>query len=164
MFIEKWKDIAFGSDYGNDFKDFLEEIGKNEKLTLAKIYNHCDIKKYFDNPDLLNHSIDNNVKLESPNFEQFVHYEDAVIALSAIIAECELNGNADLKNAYGSEVLTFEITKPELITLKNALVHIYHHPEKFVLFEMCGDEEKEETLSEIAEIIEQLENAIIKKL
>lgn len=26
MFIEKWKDTAFGSDFGGDFQQFLEKI------------------------------------------------------------------------------------------------------------------------------------------
>ncbi|KFF07514.1 imm68 putative immunity domain-containing protein [Flavobacterium reichenbachii] len=162
MLIEKWKDTVFGSDYGGDFKDFLEGMGSG-KLTLSEIYKHCDLKKYFDNPILLNQSTDHNVQLENPDFEQFVHYEDAVIALTAIVVECELNGSADLKNAYGSKILSFEIGKPELIHLKNALAYIYGNAEKFVLFEMCSAEEREEALSDIAEIIEQLENCISKK-
>lgn len=31
MFTEKWKDTAFGSDYGGDFQHFLEKI-PSEKL------------------------------------------------------------------------------------------------------------------------------------
>jgi hypothetical protein len=162
MFIEKWKDTVFGSDYGGDFKDFLEGIGSG-KLTLSEIYKHCDLKKYFDNSDLLNQNTDHNVQLENLNFEQFVHYEDAVIALAAIVVECELNGSANLKNAYGSKILIFDISKSELIELKDALANIHDNPEKFVLFEMCGAEERKETLFDIAEIIEQLENCISKK-
>jgi hypothetical protein len=162
MYIERWKDTAFGSDYGGDFKDFLEKIPV-DKLTLTEIYKRCDLKKYFDQPDLLNERTDNNVKLENSKFDQFVHYEEAVIALTAIVVESELNGFADLTKAYGSKTLIFDISKPELTLLRNALMYIYNNPNMFNLFEMLDDSGREETLSNIAEIIEQLENCIDKK-
>ncbi|RWX02218.1 imm68 putative immunity domain-containing protein [Flavobacterium cerinum] len=163
MFIEKWKDTAFGSDYGADFQRFLEKI-PTDKLTLADIYERCDLKKYFDQPDTLNQRTDNNVKLDNPNFEQFVHYEDAVIALTAIVVESELNGCADLSNAYGSKTLALETTKEELVTLKNALTEIYESPDKFILFAMLDNNERNETLLTIAEIMEQLKNCIDKTI
>lgn len=159
MFIEKWKGTAFGSDYGSDFQQFLEKI-PGDKLMLSDIYERCDLKKYLDEPELLNQRTDNNVNLYNPNFEQFVHYEDAVIALTAIVAESGLNGSADLTNAYGSKVLVFEVTKEELATLKSALTSIYNNPDKFALFEMLDNDGRDETLSDIAEIIEQLKNTI----
>lgn len=161
MFIEKWKDTAFGSDFGGDFQQFLEKI-PNEKLTLTEIYKRCDLKKYLDQPVLLNERTDNNVWLENPDFKQFVHYEEAVIALTAIVAESEINGSADLTNAYGSKILTFDISNDELETLKNALTDIYNNPNKFVLFEMLDEDGQTETLSDIQEIIEQLKNSIEK--
>ncbi|MNK00380.1 hypothetical protein D3C87_181640 [compost metagenome] len=161
MWIEKWKDTAFGSDYGSDFQQFLEKI-PGDKLTLSGIYERCDLKKYFDTPELLNQRTDNNVQLQNPGFDQFVHYEDAVIALTAMVAESELHGSADLTQAYGSKVVTFEVTKEELTTLKNALTDIYSNPDKFVLFEMLDKAGRDETLSDIAEIIEQLTNNIAK--
>ncbi len=161
MFIEKWKDTAFGSDYGGDFQQFLEKI-PTEKLTLTEIYKRCDLKKYFDQPELLDERTDNNVRLDNPDFEQFVHYEDAVIALTAIVAESELNGSADLTTAYGSKMLTFDISKEELLTLKNALTAIHNNTEKFVLFEMLGDY-KEDTFLDILEIIECIKESINKK-
>lgn len=161
MFIEKWKDTAFGSDHGGDFQQFLEKI-PSKKLTLAEIYKHCDLKKYFDRPELLRQRTDNNVQLENIDFEQFVHYEEAVIALTAIVAESEINGSADLIKAYGSKNLTFDISKEELLILKNALTYIQNHAEKFVLFEMLGNY-KEDTLVDILEIIECINESIIKK-
>lgn len=161
MFIEKWKDTAFGSDYGTDFQQFLENI-PCEKLTLTEIYKRCDLKKYFDQPELLIQRADNNVRLENPNFEQFVHYEEAVIALTAIVAESEINGSADLTKAYGSKILTFDISKEELLTLKKALTDIHNNPEKFVLFEMLGGD-KEDTLVDILEIIECIKKSMTKK-
>ena len=161
-FIEKWKNTAFGSDFGGDFQQFLEKI-PSEKLTLTEIYKLCDLKKYFNQPELLNERTDNNVWLENPDFKQFVHYEEAVIALTAIVAESEINGSADLTNALGSKILTFDISKEELITLKNALTYIQNNPNKFVLFEMLDEEGQTETLSDIEEIIEQLRNSIEKK-
>lgn len=161
MFIEKWKDTAFGSDHGGDFQQFLEKI-PSEKLTLTEIYKRCDLNKYFDQPELLDERTDNNVRLDNPDFEQFVHYEEAVIALTAIVAESELNGSADLTNAYGSKSLTFDISKEELLTLKNALTYIHNNTQKFVLFEMLGDY-TEDTLVDILEIIECLRKSINKK-
>lgn len=38
MFIEKWKDTAFGTDYGGDFEAFLERIPA-EILTMTEILN-----------------------------------------------------------------------------------------------------------------------------
>lgn len=162
MFIEKWKDTAFGSDFGEDFQQFLEKIS-SEKLTLTEIYKRCDLQKYLDQPELLNQRTDNNVWLENPDFEQFVHYEDSIIALTAIVAESEINGIADLANAYGSKTLTFDISKAELTTLKQALTDIHDNPDKFVLFEMLDEEGKAETLSDIQVIIDQLKNSIEKK-
>lgn len=162
MYIEKWKDTAFGSDYGGDFQSFLEEIS-SDKLTLTNVYERCDLKKYFDQPGLLHQRTDNNVKLINPDFDQFLHYEDAVIALTAVVVESELNGSADLSNAYGSKSLIFDITKEELVTLKNALTDIQDNPDKFILFEMLDEEGRNETLSDISEIIEQLKNCIDKK-
>ncbi len=161
MFIEKWKDTAFGSDYGGDFQQFLEKI-PCEKLTLTEIYKRCDLKKYFDQPELLDERTDNNVRLDNPDFEQFVHYEDAVIALTAIVAESELNGSADLTTAYGSKMLTFDISKEELLTLQNALIDIHNNTEKFVLFEMLGDY-KEDTLVDVLEILDCIKESIHKK-
>jgi hypothetical protein len=162
MFIEKWKDTAFGSDYGSDFQHFLEQIPK-DKLRLQDVYAHCDLQKYVDQPDLLDQKTDNNVQLKNPDFEQFVHYEDAFIALSAIVVESELNGTADLANAYGSKTLTFETTKEELLTLNKALTDIHRNPDKFVLFEMLDGDGRSETLADISEMLEQLENCIHKK-
>lgn len=152
MFIEKWKDTAFGSDYGGDFQHFLEKI-PIDKLTMSDIYERCDLKTYFDEPELLNKRIDTHIWLGNPDFKQFVHYEDAVIALTAIVAESEISKSADLTNAYGSKILTFDITKEELITLKDALTNIHNNPDKFILFEMSGDY-KDELLSDVLEIVE----------
>jgi hypothetical protein len=162
MFIEKWKDTAFGSDYGGDFQHFLEKIPK-DRLTLEDVYERCDLKKYFNRPDLLDQKTDNNVLLENPDFEQFVHYEDVVIALTAIVIESALNGTADLANAYGSKMLTFETTREELVTLYQALADIHRNPDKFVLFEMLDGDGRAETLADISEMIAQLENCIARK-
>ncbi|WP_162303568.1 imm68 putative immunity domain-containing protein [Hymenobacter sediminis] len=162
MFIEKWKDTAFGSDYGGDFKDFLEEI-PDKKLTLSIIYDRCDLKRYFDDPKLLREQTDNNVKIENKSFSHHVHYEDAVIALSAVVVESELAGVADLTKAYGSKKLVFDISKHELITLKNALSEIYDHPNNFILFDMLLSEETNHVKQDIAEIIDGLDECIANK-
>ena len=162
MFIEKWKDTAFGSDYGGDFQQFLENLS-TDQLTLSEIYTHCDLKKYFDQPDLLLQRLDQNVYLQNSEFTQSVHYEDAVIALTAIVAECEMNGYADLSLAYGAKKVTFEISSLELLTLKHALSNIYDEPDRFVLFSMLDPEGRQETLSDLREIIDQLDHSISRK-
>jgi hypothetical protein len=162
MHIEKWKDIAFGSDYGLDFQQFLEQI-QIEVLTLKDVYKLCDLQKYFDEPALLLQRKDNNVTLYNGNFEQFVHYEDAVIALTAVVVESEMNGNADLSEAYGSKKLIFNVTKEELHKLHSAIAFIHSNPQHFILFDMLDNEAREETLTVMAEIIDQLQNSINKK-
>lgn len=159
MFIEKWKDTAFGSDYGNDFLQLLEQIPV-APLSLSVVYEHCDLQQYIEQPERLNQRSDNNVRLSNTGFEQYVHYEDAVIALAAIVAESQLNGSADLSQAYGSKTLVFDLTKAELISLKEALQGIHSHPDHFVLFQMLDPIGREETLSDVAEIMEKLEECI----
>ncbi len=44
-------------------------------------------------------------------FEQYIHFEDLIIGLSAIIAENKLNGKVDLTKAYGNKILNFGILK-----------------------------------------------------
>lgn len=83
--------------------------------------------------------------------------------MSAIVVESEANGSVDLTNAYGSKKLIFNISKDELVILKNALTFIHDNPGKFILFEMCLDEEREETLNDINEIIVELEKCIMNK-
>lgn len=162
MLIEKWKHTAFGSDFGGDFLNFLESIQK-DKLSLQDVFRNCNLEQYFIKPELLQERNDNNVKLNNNGFDIFVHYEDAVIALSAIVAESELSGNANLADAFGSKTITFEVTKNELSLLKNALNYICQNPEKFILFELCRGKEKEATLSDIQEIVESLEECLLKK-
>lgn len=163
MFIEKWKDTAFGSDYGGDFAKFLERI-PTETLTMTEIFKYCDLKKYFDNSELLNQRTDNNVKIENTEFEQYVHYEDAVIVLCAIAVENEVSGIVDLTNAYGSKKLKFNFSKDELVLLRNVLKYICENPDRFVLFEMCLDEESDETIKDLKEIIVELEKCIKNKV
>jgi len=45
----------------------------------------------------------------------------------------------------------------------NALQNIYKHPEKYVLFELCLEEEHDETLKDIKEMIVEFEKVIENK-
>ena len=45
MFLEQWKDTAFGSDYGGDFLEFLESFN-NEVLSLNLLYTKSDLRKF----------------------------------------------------------------------------------------------------------------------
>lgn len=155
MLVEKWKDIAFGSDYGMDFLEFLQDI-PTEPLTLSAIYQHCDIQQYFANPELLTHRKDTNIFLDNAEGEQFVHYDEAVIALCAIVAECLVNGKADLTNAYGSKIIIFDISPTEIALLNKALSDILYHSEKYNLFEMLSPDETQETQRVLSEILENL--------
>ena len=159
--IENWKDTAFGSDFGGDFLELIEEIAEKE-ITLEVIYQHTDLKKYIDKPDLLEIRNDNNVWFPNSDFEQYIHFEDAIIALSAIIVESKLNnGKVDLRKAYGNKVIVFKSTKAGTKPIHEALQNIYKYPEKFVLFEMCLAEEKEETLEDIKDILVEFGKILI---
>ena len=160
--IENWKDTVFGSDFGNDFLALIENISEDE-LTLDLVYQNTDLKKYIDNPNLLSEKTDNNVKFINSEFEQYIHFEDAIIALSAIIIESKLNGKTDLTKAYGTKSLEFKSTNEESEPIFIALQNIYTHPENYVLFEMCLEKERQETLDDIEEMIKEFEHVLDKK-
>lgn len=158
--IENWKDTAFGSDFGSDFLELIEKISEKE-ITLDLIYQHTDLKKYIDNPDLLETRTDNNVWFTSSAFEQYIHFEDAIIALSAIIVESKLNVVVDLRKAYGNKVLLLNTSNQELKPIFKALQHIYENPEKFVLFELCLEEERIQTLDDVKSILIEFERIVM---
>jgi len=157
--IENWKDTAFGSDFGGDFLELVENI-TSDTLTMNLIYTNTDVKKYIDNPDVLKERTDNNVQFTNSKFEQYIHFEDLIIALSAIIVEAQINGQVDLTKAYGNKVLKFQAKKEELMPIYNALQTIYNSPDSYVMFEMCMEEEREETLTDIKNILTAFEKTI----
>ncbi|MFD2562884.1 imm68 putative immunity domain-containing protein [Aquimarina rubra] len=157
--IENWKDTAFGSDFGGDFLELVENI-TDDTLTMDLIYTNIDVKKYIDNPDVLKERTDNNVQFTNSKFEQYIHFEDLIIALSAIIVEAQLNGQVDLTKAFGNKVLKFQAEKEEIIPIYNALQTIYNTPDNYVLFEMCMQEEREETLNDIKNILTAFEKIV----
>lgn len=162
--IEKWKDTAFGSDFGGDFLELIESLTDKE-LSIELIYQNTDLKKYIDKPNLLEVRTDNNVFFVNTKFEQYVHFEDAIIALSAIIVESEVNGVADLSKAYGNKQLFFKSYKSDIVPIFKALKNIFDQPEKYVLFEMCLEEERKETLSDIQSILTEFERVLkLKKI
>jgi len=103
-------------------------------------------------PSLLEQRTDNNVQFINSKFEQYIHFEDLIIALSAILVEAELHGLVDLTKAYGNKTIKFEVEKEEIKPIYKALQAIYNAPEKYVMFEMCMSEEREETLNDIKNI------------
>lgn len=153
--IEHWKDTAFGSDFGGDFLELVEKISDNE-ISIDLIYQNTDLKKYIDNPDLLKERTDNNVNFTNSKFEQYVHFEDIIIGLSAMIAESKLNRKVDLTKAYGNKILNFSSTEQEIKPIHSALKNIYNNPDDYVLFEMCMEEERKETLSDINQMLIEL--------
>ncbi|EZH73447.1 hypothetical protein ATO12_16025 [Aquimarina atlantica] len=157
--IEKWRDTAFGSDFGGDFLDLIERIS-DDKLSMDLIYKNTDVKKYLDNPNLLQERTDNNVKFTNTEYEQYIHFEDLIIGLSVIIVEAELNNEIDLTKAYGSKTVTFTFQKNEVKPICSALQVIYNNPDDYVLFEMCMEEERKETLNDIKEIVVAFEKIV----
>ncbi|WP_298544970.1 imm68 putative immunity domain-containing protein [uncultured Aquimarina sp.] len=157
--IENWKDTAFGSDFGGDFLELVENI-TSDTLTMDLIYTHSDVKKYIDNPDLLHERTDNNVRFTNSKFEQYIHFEDLIIALSAIIVEAGIHGQVDLTKAYGNKVLKFQMNKEEITPVYEALQTIYNTPDSYVMFEMCMKEEREETLKDIKDILSRFEKLV----
>jgi hypothetical protein len=162
MFIEHWKHTAFGSDFGSDVLRFLESF-PGQKISLEDIYSRCDLRTYFAEPELLLRRADNNVTFTVPSMGDMpitVHYEDMVIAICAVAAECAVAGTADLANAFGTKSVVLNTTDDELQTLERALTEIHQWPERFILFVMCGHEERQETLADVRSILEQLRSAI----
>ena len=157
--IEKWKDTAFGSDFGGDFLELVEKITTKE-FSIDLVYKNTDIKKYLDNSSTLETKTDNNVYFTNSKFEQYIHFEDLIIALSAMIVEGSVNGKIDLTKAYGSRILDFNLIKKEIKPIYFALKTIYKKPDNFVLFEMCTKLERKETLNDINEILKEFENLV----
>ncbi len=162
MYIEQWKDTAFGSDYGGDFLSFMETI-EAEVLSLELIFNTCNLESRIQSRKsfLENEYGEYDVTLENnQGFEQTVPYEEAIIALSAVIIECELNGTADLRETYGTKVVTFAISQDEVTVIKDALQDIHENPTSFVLFEMLPEEDQAETRNDISQMIEKMNSCI----
>ncbi len=166
--IEKWKDTAFGSDFGGDFLEFIEDNFEKE-LSIKDIYNKTDIEKYIINPKELEHRTDNNVYLiDADDIEiihygeyfNYVHFEDVIIGLSSIIVESGINGKVDLTKAYGNKTFIFKSEKSEIKPIYLALKNIYENPKKYVLFEMMLEEETKETMKDIKEILIEFKRLI----
>ncbi len=68
----------------------------------------------------------------------------------------------DLRKAYGNKRLQFPLKETEIIPFYKALLHIYNEPNEYVLFELCGEKEGIETLSDIAEILEAFKGLLEK--
>lgn len=154
--IENWKDTAFGSDFGGDFLELIERIS-DEAISMELIFEHTDLKKYLDDPSLLKDRTDNNVNFTNNTFPQYVHFEDLIIALSAVVVEGYLSGTIDLAKAYGNKTLKFRSSKNETLPVYLALQKIYEQPDKYVLFEMLLEEERKQTLNDINEILTRFE-------
>lgn len=150
MYIEKWKDTAFGTDYGNDFLNFLESI-ESDVLRLDLIYEVSNLQKIFEK-----NKTDIDVQLYQHNFEQFIHYEEAIIALVAVVIECYFNGSANMSKAYGNKVLRFNISKQESFFIEKKLRYIYENYQDFNLFEMLDEVTTPMVLSDISEMLEKL--------
>lgn len=171
MHLERWSDTAFGTDYGADFLAFIEHVTPST-VTLPALFARCDLERFLREPSLLEGRTDNDIRLRDPEVErgsayaeplQFVHYEDAVIALSAIAAECEANGFAELSRASGTRRLSAELADDELALLTGALRGIHDHPERFVLFEMCPGAAGEAVLEDLRDILRVLDEAIARR-
>jgi len=164
MYLEKWKDTAFGSDYGYDFLEFLEEF-KEDKLSLEIIYQNCNLEDL-----LLSHEklidkkhISHNLYLyNTQEFQHTIHYEEAIIALSALVIENKLVGYADTRNAYGSKVLRFNISQSELSLIHSALKSIYNNSTSFSLFELLefDEESKKNVLQDILMMLQLFDDIL----
>ncbi len=166
--IEKWKDTAFGSDFGMTFLEFIEENFEKE-LSIKGIYNKTDVEKYIVNPQKLEERTDNNVYLIDADgieiihygeYFNYIHFEDLIIGLSAIIVESGINGKVDLTKAYGNKTFIFKSEKSEIKPIYLALKNIYDNPKKYVLFEMMLEEEAKEIMKDIEEILIEFKKLI----
>ena len=157
--IENWKDTAFGSDFGGDFLELVEQMA-NEEVSIDLIFQNTDVKKYLDGRVSLKKRTDNNVNFINSKFGQYIHFEDLIIALSVMIVESSLNGKVDLTKAYGNKIVDFNFKKDEIKPVYFALKNIHNEPDDYVLFEMCQEEERKKTLKDIQEILTEFEKLL----
>ncbi|MBK9578121.1 MAG: hypothetical protein IPO40_13680 [Fibrobacteres bacterium] len=154
--MEAWKDTAFGSDFGGDFLTLVESLDAPE-VNLGVIYRRCDLQRYVADPTLLLKRTDNNVFFTPSEFEQYVHFEDAVIAIAAIMVESQAcDGVVDLTKAYGSKTIRFTSTNSDRLEILTALEGILANPDHYVLFEMCRGEERASTLADLHAMASEL--------
>lgn len=158
--IERWKDTAFGSDFGMDALDLVESI-PGATLDLDAVFARCDLRKFLDSPELLEGRTDNEVVFTGSPYHRFVHYEDLVIALGAIFAESTLDGGAvDLSRALGSKRIHVRSTPQDRVRILEALERIVAHPDRHVLFEMCPGPQGEEVLADIRQMCQVLRESV----
>ncbi len=158
MYIEKWKDTAFGSDHGSDFQSLLESI-EAHPIRLQDVYVRCDLERLLPHSEHLEGG-EGQVSIANPRFEQYVHYEEALIALSAAVIESEASGAVDMRQAYGARRLVFKLAEPELKLLHVALSRVVRESMLFTIFQLMGEAESEETLRDVEEMLTILRSQI----
>jgi len=140
MFLQEWENTAFGTDYGMDSLEFLEKIVESP-LRLEHIYRYSNLQ------EILAKELTSTVNLffyHNENFEQHVHIEEFIIALSAVVLESQFLGESNLK---------FKITDEELRLLHDALEQIFTHYEAFTLFEMLDEKSCQMVLNDVDDML-----------
>ena len=155
--IKAWKDTAFGSDFGSDILELIES-NFDTSFSMQDIYQIMDIQKYLLEPKCLQDKTDNNVYFLTPEYlqyQQYVHFENGVIALSALIIEAASHPQrvVDLRKAYGSKALTFNFSKDDIVPIYLALQKIAEYPDHYVLFELLAKDERESVLNDIRQML-----------
>lgn len=150
--IGQWKNTAFGSDFGGDFLNLIEASFENT-FCVQDIYKITDLEKYIQEPEILQSRTDNNIYFTNSKFEQYVHFEDCIIGLSAIVVESAVNGKVDLSQAYGNKVLRLDFEISDIRPIFTALRNIFEKPDDYSLFEMLSEKEREKTLKDINSIL-----------
>ncbi len=159
MYFEKWDEIAFGSDDAMNFVDFIEML-PYDTLRLKNIFEYSDLDQHLNSENYIKEN--NTVRFEINEFVINPLYEQALITLSAIIAECILNGSANLDNVFtGEKTLKFDIVRSELSLVINAVKHLVEHTEKYEIYELV-DSYEEEFIEIITDILKTLEICVGK--
>ena len=151
---ESWADIAFGSDDGMLFVDYLESLSESEKLDLILVYTKCDLEKYISDPSLL--ESDTTIELQLGPMTGEALYAQVVITLGAILAECKNAGQADLASGpHGTKTLRLEATETELRLVADTLANLRSNTDRHYFFELVED-----YLEEVVGVMTEIEQSL----
>ena len=130
-------------------------------MTLDLLYKKSTLRTFLlENETIIKNKNFNLALNHNENFQQIIHCEEAIIALSAVVIEAVSIGEANMKVAYGTKILKFKATNNELLLIKKALTNIYRNASSFNLFEMLDDNTKVEVLDDISQMIKALEDLL----
>lgn len=160
MYITKyWGDFIGGSDDSLSLIEFLEDLNK-EEITLKEIFTGIGLDRQ---------NIDFRQTVESLGFTNSIGLEiefhfaiDIVTDLAAILLECKISGNVNLRDLDDNEdaenrCIRVVATEEEYTAIKVALEDFVKDPKSYDLHEMIGDD-----IIEMAEIVKELRQELLQ--